>query len=81
MRSVTAAAILLVSALTIPAIAQQRVPCDDFQHNQDGSWTPKHSMTLKGPNGEVRIEPTVSFRSGTTFMGIDLAEILQQDCP
>src|SRR2546430_1854111 len=50
--------IVLLPAL--PAAAQSQpqttlVPCDAFQKNPDGSWSPLRQVVIAGPNGPVTV--------------------------
>ncbi len=56
----------------------QNIPLDAFKKNPDGSWSCVKQVTIKGPSGEIRIGPGMSFREGVQFMGIDLAALLNQ---
>jgi hypothetical protein len=72
---------LVAFVVVSPAIAQEDLKCDDFQHNPDGSWTPKSTMTIQRPNGgEIRIGPGLSFHTGVPFMGVDRAAMLDKHC-
>jgi len=59
---------------------QQTIPCNAFQKNPDGSWSPTRQVTISGPNGQGTMNPGVSFRPGVAFMGIDMATALEQQC-
>ncbi len=50
--------------------------CDDFQHNPDGSWSPRHQIQI----GSIMMGSGVSFRPGVSFNGIDLAATLDKHC-
>jgi hypothetical protein len=50
--------------------------CSDFQHNADGSWSPRHAVRVNG----VTMGPGVAFRAGVGFGGVDLAATLNQRC-
>ena len=75
--------IVLLSALPAAAQVQPQttlVPCDAFQKNPDGSWSPVRQVVIAGPNGQVTVSPGASFWSGVAYMGIDLASRLEQQC-
>lgn len=75
-------ALPVMAQLLQPAQPQiSTVPCDAFQHNPDGSWSPLHRVTITGPNGQVTMGPGVAFRPGVAFMGIDMATVLNRQCP
>jgi hypothetical protein len=70
----------LAFAGLIPALAvAQNVPltCADFVRNPDGSWSPMRPVTLNG----VTMGPGVKFTPGVSFGGINLAAVLNQQCP
>jgi hypothetical protein len=50
--------------------------CSDFQHNADGSWSPRHAVRVNG----VTMGPGVAFRPGVGFGGVDLGATLNQRC-
>ncbi len=52
---------------------------DLLTEHSDGSYEPKQNITISGPNGKVSLNPGVRFRAGVKFMGIDIAEILDQE--
>jgi len=59
----------------------QTVPCDAFQKNPNGTWSPTRQVTITLTNGgSISIGPGVSFGSGVQFAGIDLYSLLQQNC-
>jgi len=45
----------------------------------DGSYEPKQQVTITGPNGKVTLSPSVRFRPGVKFMGIDITEVLDEE--
>src|SRR5687768_9575882 len=49
-----------------------------FRHNPDGSWSCVAPVTLDHPKGRVQITAGSTFTRGTRFMGIDVAEWLDQ---
>jgi hypothetical protein len=60
----------------------QTVPCDAFQRNPNGTWSPTRQITITLPNnsGQISLGPGVSFGSGVRFGGIDLYSLLEQNC-
>lgn len=54
--------------------------CDAFRRNPDGSWTSIKAVTIKGPAGEIQIGPGMTFTKGVQFMGVNLAEWLDEHC-
>jgi hypothetical protein len=51
---------------------------DAFRHNPDGSWSCVAPVTLEHPKGRIQVTPGSTFTRGTRFMGIDVAEWLDQ---
>jgi hypothetical protein len=49
-----------------------------FRHNPDGSWSCVAPVTLDHPKGRVQITAGSTFTRGTRFMGVDVAEWLDQ---
>jgi hypothetical protein len=49
-----------------------------FRQNADGSWSCVAPVTLDHPKGRVQVTPGTTFARGTRFMGIDVAEWLDQ---
>jgi hypothetical protein len=49
---------------------------NSFQRNPDGSWTCIAAATLNGPNGRIQVPAGKTIERGTLFMGVDLAEWL-----
>jgi hypothetical protein len=73
------------AAAVLPAQAQpaqdlSALKCADFRHNSDGSWSPVREVTIQYPNGIVSVAPQVSFPAGGTYMGVALAQMLNQRC-
>jgi len=79
MRHLLPLAAFALLATTAPALAQD-LSCQDFQHNEDGSWSPLKPLSVGGPNGPVKISPAVRFRAGVLFFGVDLGSILDKQC-
>jgi len=57
-----------------------RLPCEAFRKNPDGSWTTTKQVTIEGPSGKVVLAPGQTFREGAQFMGLDLASLLNEQC-
>jgi len=49
-----------------------------FRRNADGSWTCVAATTLNQPSGPVRFTEGATFRPGTMFMGIKVANFLDE---
>jgi hypothetical protein len=78
-------AIALVWALPAAAQRQERqtttLSCKAFKKNPDGSWSPVQLVTISGPNGKISMNNLYSFRPGVPVMGLDVATMLDQQCP
>ena len=63
-------------------MTQQSDLCIGFEHNSDGSWTSVKTVTITSPNmGEIHIRPGMTFSSGGELLGVDVAALLDQNCP
>ena len=51
---------------------------DRFQREKDGAWVCVKPIKFAAPDGPLTIEKGVSFSRGTLFMGVHLAEELDQ---
>lgn len=49
-----------------------------FRHNPDGSWSCVVPVTLEHPKGRIQVNAGTTFTHGSRFMGIDVAEWLDQ---
>jgi hypothetical protein len=47
-----------------------------FERQPNGMWACARSVKITGPAGEMSIGPGMSFSRGASFMGVNLAEIL-----
>jgi hypothetical protein len=61
---------------TPPTLASLHLACSDFKHNADGSWSPLHSLTLRG----ATMNPGASFNTGAYFNAVDLPGVLNKEC-
>jgi hypothetical protein len=66
-----------------PAPLSASFPCDAFVKNPDGSWTPTRDVNIVMPNGRevVTVGSAVSFHPGKELRGLDVAALLEQQCP
>ena len=51
---------------------------DRFQRQPNGGWACTKPINVKGPRGPVVISQGASFSPGASFMGLDLANELDQ---
>jgi hypothetical protein len=49
-----------------------------FRRNTDGSWVCIVPATLDLPIGRIQVVPGTTFTKGTTFMGADVVEWLNE---
>ena len=54
--------------------------CSNFRHNSDGSWSPLRPITIRTDNTTATLAPGVSFGTGASFAGVDLAAALNRQC-
>jgi hypothetical protein len=68
------------SALAQQPTGQGGLDCSRFTHNPDGSWSVNQPLELFSDQGRVRIAPGPPFKRGMSFGGLDIAEMLDQQC-
>ena len=51
---------------------------DHFEREAFGTWTCRRPAELSLPGGRIQVAPGTRFTRGTTFMGIDLAKLLDE---
>ena len=63
-------------------LSQQQLPlpCDAFVRNANGCWSPTRQVRIDASTGTGSIAPGMTFCTGTMFMGINLPEMLTQQC-
>lgn len=54
--------------------------CVDFTHNSDGSWSPLRPVTIQSGDTKATLQPGVSFNTGVTLAGVDVAAELNRRC-
>ena len=54
--------------------------CTNFTRNSDGSWSPLRSVTIRSGDTKATLEPGLSFNTGATFAGVDVAAELNRRC-
>ena len=60
--------------------AQPSLPCDAFVRDANGCWSPTRQVTVNTSSGNGSIGPGMTFCTGTLFMGVNLPEMLNQQC-
>jgi HdeA/HdeB family protein len=56
-----------------------KLPCDSFAKNADGSWTVLHTTFIEGPDVKVQEDALVS--PGRNVRGYDIADLIAKACP
>ena len=58
------------------------ISCADFRHKSNGSWTPVRTVTLVGPQGPFKVDPSEQFgiETGGTLFNLKIAKILNDRC-
>jgi hypothetical protein len=51
----------------------------NFMREQNGAWTCISGAEFNGPNGRIQVSVGSRFVRGTDFMGVDLAEWLDEE--
>jgi hypothetical protein len=78
----------MIKYLTMAALAllistganAQGFPCQAFQMQPNGMLAVIQSVTMKGPNGQITVNPGASFGPGSLWMGVNLYALYQQNC-
>src|ERR1700687_1557861 len=71
---------LVTAAWAQASQPQASLPCDAFVRNANGCWSPTRQVTINTSNGNGSISPGMTFCTGTLFMGVNLPEMLNQQC-
>jgi HdeA/HdeB family protein len=79
MRFALLAALVLASLST--GAQAQTLACDAFAKNGDGSWTALRNVRVPGPGTTFNVNGGAVFRPTDSFMGMNLAQTLDHDCP
>ena len=59
----------------------QESPCSAFKKNPNGSWTCIKPVTISKPDGgQVSLSPGITITRGVSFMGLDVAKWLDENC-
>ena len=57
------------------------IPCDAFVKNADDSWSAIHNAAIRGTGESLTIREGSVLRPGAAIKGLDLAAMLDQQCP
>jgi len=65
-----------------PAAQESGISCADFRHKSNGSWTPVRTVTLVGPQGPFKVDPSEQFgiETGGNLFNLKIAQILNDRC-
>lgn len=55
--------------------------CSKFARNDDGSWRVIQALEIRGPQGRIDFTPNETYTEGHEKMGLDLAKLLNANCP
>lgn len=50
-----------------------------FEKDSDGAWRCREPAEVTLPSGRIQVSPGSRFVRGTRFMGIDLAQLLDEE--
>jgi hypothetical protein len=84
MRYPSAIALLAVAcqlAILATGAGAQELPCDSFMKNDDGTWSALRSAAIHGTGQSLTIREGSVIRPGAAIRGLDLAAILDAQCP
>ena len=57
------------------------IPCDAFVKNDDATWSALRSVPIHGVGESLTIREGSVLRPGAAIRGVDLASVLDQQCP
>jgi hypothetical protein len=63
------------------AFAQDRVACDLFIKNTDGSWVAQSNADIPGLGRKLTIRQGSVLKPGATILSVDIAALLDEQCP
>lgn len=64
-----------------PTLASLKLNCSDFKQDQNGSWSPVHTIKITNADGTgVKMGPSASFGEGAVFGRVRLAAVLNKEC-
>jgi hypothetical protein len=72
-------ALLIVCQPEAAFALNDKLPCENFAKNADGSWTVLHTTFIEGPDVKVQEDAIVS--SGRVVRGYDIADLIAKACP
>jgi hypothetical protein len=57
------------------------IACAAFEKNPDGSWSSTRVTDIQIPGKSIRLGPGHVFKKGMNVWGIDVAQLLDENCP
>ena len=80
-------AFALAAAIALPIVCHpeaahalnDKLPCENFAKNADGSWTVLQTTFIEGP--DVKVQQDAILSTGRMIRGYDIAEIIAKACP
>ena len=79
--AVVAIALNTVCLGAISRAQDKSMPCDAFVKNPDGSWSATRNAAIQGTGASLTIRAGSVLRPGASIRGLDLATILDRECP
>ena len=52
---------------------------DSFEKDPNGDWRCTKAIAIKGPRSQIQITVGMTFTKGIPFMGVDVAELIEQE--
>jgi hypothetical protein len=62
------------------SLASLGLKCSDFQKNQDGTWSPTHTVTIPAGGARMSLSPKDSIHPGGSMAGLHLGAALDSEC-
>jgi HdeA/HdeB family len=72
-------ALLIVGQPEAAHALNDKLPCENFAKNADGSWTVLHTTFIEGP--DVKVQEDAIMRPGYLIRGYDIADSIAKACP
>jgi hypothetical protein len=72
-------ALLIVCRPEAAHALNDKLSCENFAKNADGSWTVLHTTFIEGP--DVKVQEDAVLSSGRNVRGYDIAALIAKACP
>ena len=80
-------AFVLAVVLALPIVGRpeaahalnDKLPCENFAKNADGSWTVLQTTYIEGP--DIKVQQDAILSSGRMIRGYDIVDIIAKACP